>query len=64
MVFLLSGYSPIGTDDVDADFAYELAHETKDAGTASETKSLPERRVFKVLVKLQHRALLVCLCSP
>lgn len=50
LVFLISGCSPIGTEGVDAGFACELAHEAKAAGTASETKSQPERRVFMVLV--------------
>ena len=64
LVFLLSGCSPKGTEDVNADFGCELAHEAKEAGTASETKSLPERRVLKVLVNLQYSGLLVNQIPP
>lgn len=39
LVFLFSGYSPIGTKDVNVGFDYELAQEAEDAGTASETES-------------------------
>ena len=36
----------MGTEGVDAGFDHELAHEAKDAGTASETESQPEKWVF------------------
>ena len=43
-----------GTDGMNADFDYEPAHGAKDAGTATETESQHERRVFKVLVILSN----------
>ena len=48
--FLSQVVVPKGTEGVDANFDCELAHEAKEAGTASETESQPERRVLKVLV--------------
>ena len=49
-VFLYSGCCPAGTEGVNVDFDHKQAYEAKDAGTASETKSQPEERVFMVLV--------------
>ena len=36
----------MGTEGVDAGFDCELAHKARDAGTASETESQPEKWVF------------------
>ena len=42
---------------MNAGFDYELAHGAKDADAASKTESQPKRRVFIVLVDLQHKTL-------
>ena len=59
LVFLLSGCCPKDRWS-ECDFACELAHDAEDAGTASETESPPERRIFKVLFSLAFQGFPLC----